>query len=127
MVISGHIHQSPFIPDGSWFDRLGDTWCSTPACHGRPPVCIVIDLDETRRSAASEAQRVGALAEAGGGNRERATVADIPGPDCRPRFASFGKLRSDRARSKRPLSHRASGQARGAGPLRPLSCVLCNH
>ena len=24
MVISGHVHQSPFIPDGSWFDRLGD-------------------------------------------------------------------------------------------------------
>ena len=23
MVISGHVHQSPFIPDGSWFDRLG--------------------------------------------------------------------------------------------------------
>ncbi len=26
MVISGHVHQSPFIPDGSWFDRLGSTW-----------------------------------------------------------------------------------------------------
>jgi hypothetical protein len=25
MVISGHVHQSPFIPDGSWYDRLGDT------------------------------------------------------------------------------------------------------
>src|SRR5947207_2495443 len=24
MVISGHVHQSPFIPDGSWFDRLGE-------------------------------------------------------------------------------------------------------
>ena len=26
MVISGHVHQSPFIADGSWFDRLGTTW-----------------------------------------------------------------------------------------------------
>ena len=24
MVISGHVHQSPFVSDGSWFDRLGD-------------------------------------------------------------------------------------------------------
>ena len=32
MVISGHVHQSPFIPDGSWFDRLGEPGCSTPGC-----------------------------------------------------------------------------------------------
>jgi Icc-related predicted phosphoesterase len=47
MVISGHVHQSPFIPDGSWFDRLGTTWVfNTGLQHGRPPVCIVLDLDE---------------------------------------------------------------------------------
>jgi Icc-related predicted phosphoesterase len=46
MVISGHVHQSPFIPDGSWFDRLGETWVfNTGLQHGRPPVCIVLDLD----------------------------------------------------------------------------------
>jgi hypothetical protein len=41
------VHQSPFIPDGSWFDRLGDTWVfNTGLQPGRPPVYIVLDLDE---------------------------------------------------------------------------------
>jgi Icc-related predicted phosphoesterase len=59
MVISGHVHQSPFIPDGSWFDRLGNTWVfNTGLQHGRPPVCIVLDLDESKAYwlAAGEAQ-----------------------------------------------------------------------
>ena len=40
MVISGHVHQSPFVRDGSWYDRLGQTWCSTPGCNrdGRRPI-----------------------------------------------------------------------------------------
>jgi hypothetical protein len=47
MVISGHVHQSPFIPDGSWFDRLGDTWVFNAGLQaGRPPVYIVIDIDD---------------------------------------------------------------------------------
>jgi Icc-related predicted phosphoesterase len=47
MVISGHVHQSPFIADGSWFDRLGDTWSfNTGLQPGRPPVYIVLDIDE---------------------------------------------------------------------------------
>ena len=47
MVISGHVHQSPFIPDGSWFDRLGDTWVfNTGLQSGRPPVYIVLDTDD---------------------------------------------------------------------------------
>jgi Icc-related predicted phosphoesterase len=61
MVISGHVHQSPFIPDGSWFDRLGTTWVfNTGLQHGRPPVCIVLDLDEGAAFwlAAGEAQRI---------------------------------------------------------------------
>ena len=61
MVISGHVHQSPFIPDGSWFDRLGDTWVfNTGLQHGRPPVYLVVDLDEDTAFwlAAGEAQRV---------------------------------------------------------------------
>jgi len=46
MVISGHVHQSPFITDGSWFDRLGDTWVlNTGLQPGRPPTCIVLDID----------------------------------------------------------------------------------
>src|SRR4051794_6415424 len=47
IVISGHVHQSPFIPEGSWFDRLGDTWVfNTGLQPGRPPVYIVLDIDE---------------------------------------------------------------------------------
>ncbi|UFZ06062.1 metallophosphoesterase [Bradyrhizobium ontarionense] len=47
MVISGHVHQSPFITDGSWFDRLGATWVfNTGRQPGRPPTSIVIDTDE---------------------------------------------------------------------------------
>jgi Icc-related predicted phosphoesterase len=45
MVISGHVHQSPFIPDGSWFDRLDSTWVfNTGLQPGRPPTCIVLDI-----------------------------------------------------------------------------------
>ena len=45
MVISGHVHQSPFVPDGSWFDRLGVTWVfNTGMQPGRPPAHIVLDL-----------------------------------------------------------------------------------
>jgi len=47
MVISGHVHQSPFISDGSWFDRLGPTWVFNAGLQpGRPPVYIVLDLNE---------------------------------------------------------------------------------
>jgi Icc-related predicted phosphoesterase len=46
MVISGHVHQSPFIPGGSWFDRLGTTWVfNTGLEFGRPPVHMALDLD----------------------------------------------------------------------------------
>jgi Icc-related predicted phosphoesterase len=49
MVISGHVHQSPFIAGGSWFDRLGQTWVfNTGLQPGRPPTCIVLDLDADR-------------------------------------------------------------------------------
>jgi hypothetical protein len=41
------VHQSPFIPDGSWYDRLGDTWVFNAGLQpGRPPVHIVLDIDE---------------------------------------------------------------------------------
>ncbi|MBB4393176.1 metallophosphoesterase [Bradyrhizobium sp. ERR14] len=59
MVISGHVHQSPFIKDGSWFDRLGETWVFNAGLQpGRPPTCIVLDLDADQAFwlAAGEAQ-----------------------------------------------------------------------
>ena len=46
IVISGHVHQSPFIADGSWFDRLGTTWVFNAGLQaGRPPVHIVLDIE----------------------------------------------------------------------------------
>jgi Icc-related predicted phosphoesterase len=59
MVISGHVHQSPFIQDGSWYDRLGQTWVFNAGLQpGRPPTRIVLDLDENKAFwlAAGEAQ-----------------------------------------------------------------------
>ncbi|WP_315759185.1 MULTISPECIES: metallophosphoesterase [unclassified Bradyrhizobium] len=49
MVISGHVHQSPFIKNGSWFDRVGETWVfNTGRQPGRPPAYMVLDTDEGR-------------------------------------------------------------------------------
>ena len=59
MVISGHVHQSPFITDGSWFDRAGATWVlNTGRQPGRPPTFIVVDTDAQRAFwlAASQAE-----------------------------------------------------------------------
>ncbi|QIP06966.1 metallophosphoesterase family protein [Bradyrhizobium symbiodeficiens] len=59
IVISGHVHQSPFIKDGSWFDRLGESWVfNTGLQPGRPPTYIVLDLDANKAFwlAAGEAQ-----------------------------------------------------------------------
>jgi Icc-related predicted phosphoesterase len=49
MVLSGHVHQSPFIKDGSWFDRLGDTWVfNVGQQFGRPPAHIMLDLESNK-------------------------------------------------------------------------------
>ena len=49
MVLSGHVHQSPFIKDGSWFDRLGDTWVfNVGQQFGRPPAHIMLDLENNK-------------------------------------------------------------------------------
>jgi hypothetical protein len=46
-VISGHVHESPFVKDGSWYDRLGETWVFNAGRQiGRPPTYIVVDLDD---------------------------------------------------------------------------------
>ena len=78
MVISGHVHQSPFIPDGSWFDRLGDTWAfNTGLQPGRPPVYIVLDIDAGTAFwlSAGDAQCIDLNAPL---QRPAATVADPP-------------------------------------------------
>lgn len=46
IVLSGHIHNSPFYPDGGWVDRIGRTWVFNPGRElGAVPVHIVLDLE----------------------------------------------------------------------------------
>jgi Icc-related predicted phosphoesterase len=49
-VFTGHVHESPFKPDGSWVDRLGDTWIFN-AGHQMGPVPARIELDFTNNRA----------------------------------------------------------------------------
>jgi Icc-related predicted phosphoesterase len=46
LVLSGHIHNAPFYPDGSWIDRIGKTWVFNPGRQiGSQPTSIVFDLE----------------------------------------------------------------------------------
>lgn len=46
LVLSGHIHQSPYVKDGSWVDRIGKTWIFNGGHQpGRVPSHVLIDLD----------------------------------------------------------------------------------
>ena len=46
IVLSGHVHQSPFVAAGSWVDRIGDTWVfNTGQQFGALPAHIVIDTE----------------------------------------------------------------------------------
>ena len=47
LVLSGHIHNAPFYPEGSWIDRLGKTWIFNPGRQiGSSPACLLFDLDK---------------------------------------------------------------------------------
>jgi len=47
IVLSGHVHQSPFVASGSWVDRIGSTWVFNAGHQfGAPPAHIVFDTDE---------------------------------------------------------------------------------
>jgi hypothetical protein len=44
IVLSGHVHQSPFVQDGSWVDRIGKTWVFNAGQELGPiPPHIIID------------------------------------------------------------------------------------
>lgn len=54
VVLSGHIHNAPFYPDGSWADQMGATWLMNPGRQmGPAPSFIVLDLDDMSASWAS--------------------------------------------------------------------------
>jgi Icc-related predicted phosphoesterase len=49
MVLTGHVHEPPFKPGGSWADRIGDTWVFNAGRQiGGIPTRIEIDLGEQR-------------------------------------------------------------------------------
>lgn len=46
LVLSGHIHNAPFYPEGSWIDRIGKTWVFNPGRQiGPRPAFISFDLE----------------------------------------------------------------------------------
>lgn len=46
MVMSGHIHNSPFYEQGAWVDRIGRTWVFNPGRQiGDRPTSIIVDLE----------------------------------------------------------------------------------
>jgi len=42
IVLSGHIHQSPFKKDGSWVDRMGNTWVFNAGRQSGPQPCHIV-------------------------------------------------------------------------------------
>ncbi len=47
VVFAGHLHESPFLPGGRWWDRVGDTLVVNPgSLHGDVPAHVVTDLTE---------------------------------------------------------------------------------
>jgi Icc-related predicted phosphoesterase len=47
IVLTGHVHEPPFKRDGSWADRIGDSWVFNPGRQLGPiPTRIELDLAE---------------------------------------------------------------------------------
>lgn len=47
LVIGGHIHNAPFMPEGSWIHRRGRTWAFNPGhVFGSEPAYLILDLDK---------------------------------------------------------------------------------
>jgi hypothetical protein len=46
IVLSGHMHNAPFYPQGSWIDRISDTWVYNPGREPGPiPTHLNLDLE----------------------------------------------------------------------------------
>ncbi len=49
VVLCGHVHQAPFIRDGAWADRIGDTWVFNMGQQpGDIPSHIILDTKHFR-------------------------------------------------------------------------------
>lgn len=46
IVMCGHVHEAPYVGEGSWVDRIGKTWVfNTGHYLGAPPPHIIMDFD----------------------------------------------------------------------------------
>lgn len=46
IVLSGHVHQAPFIGQGAWADRIGDSWVFNMGQQpGEMPAHIILDTE----------------------------------------------------------------------------------
>ncbi len=58
IVLSGHVHQSPFRKGGSWVDKIGTTWVFNAGRQiGPTPTHVVVDTDAMRAAWSSLAGR----------------------------------------------------------------------
>ena len=49
LVLSGHVHEAPFVAGGGWIDRMAATWLVNPGRQpGEVPAHVVLDLDGDR-------------------------------------------------------------------------------
>ena len=49
VVLTGHVHDPPFRPDGGWADRIDETWVFNAGRQIGPiPTRVELDLDEQR-------------------------------------------------------------------------------
>jgi Icc-related predicted phosphoesterase len=47
LVLSGHIHNAPFVPQGCWIDRIGRTWVFNPGKQiGLYPTYLIFNLEQ---------------------------------------------------------------------------------
>jgi Icc-related predicted phosphoesterase len=64
VVLTGHIHQAPFVPGGDWIQQIGSTWLFNPGQQPGPvPSYIVLDLTSGFAEWTSATQRRSATAE----------------------------------------------------------------
>jgi Icc-related predicted phosphoesterase len=46
IVMTGHVHEAPYVADGSWVDKIGKTWIfNTGHYPGAPPAHVIMDTD----------------------------------------------------------------------------------
>src|SRR5690606_33924950 len=82
VVISGHVHEAPFVRDGSWVDRMGDTWLFNAGKQiGPVPTTIAID---TTAGEAAWFSLEGAEAVKLGGKLQRPLLSLTALPDWMP-------------------------------------------